>query len=148
MLENTSATGGQTPANRTLGAVLKAARTRVGKTLRAVQEETGISNGYLSQLESDAVKMPSPHHLHLLARAYEARYADFMTAAGYPLPEPEASGEATAPERERGTFPSRPVRGMVFAAGFLNSEDEERVRAFAEFLRAQEQSSQEGRRDG
>ena len=43
-----------------LGTYLKHARMTSGLTLRAVERETGISNGYLSQLESGRVRRPSP----------------------------------------------------------------------------------------
>ena len=52
-------------------------------TLRAVEEETGISNAYLSQLENGAVKRPRPHILHTLADFYVVPYEDLMSAAGY-----------------------------------------------------------------
>ena len=40
----------------TLGRVLKSAREKLNKTLRDVEESTGISNPYLSQLENDKIK--------------------------------------------------------------------------------------------
>lgn len=54
-----------------------------GKSLRAVERRTGISNAYLSQLENGSVKRPRPHVLHKLADYYGVRYEDLMTAAGY-----------------------------------------------------------------
>ena len=54
-----------------------------GKTLRAVEKETGVSNAYLSQLEHGSVKSPRPHILHTLADFYDVAYEDLMTAAGY-----------------------------------------------------------------
>ena len=54
-----------------------------GKTLRALEEETGISNAYLSQLENGLVKRPRPHVLHKIADFYGVPYEDLMTAAGY-----------------------------------------------------------------
>ena len=70
----------------TLGQSLRRARTDAGLTLRQVERVTGISNGYLSQLESDAIRAPSPHHLLRLADAYHVSYAGLMEAAGYPAP--------------------------------------------------------------
>lgn len=54
-----------------------------GKTLRAVEKETGISNAYLSQLENGSVKRPRPHVLHKLANYYDFPYETLMAAAGY-----------------------------------------------------------------
>ena len=66
----------------TLGRTLRTARLSLGKTLREIESMTGISNGYLSQLESDAIKQPSPHHLYKLASAYGLDYALLMESAG------------------------------------------------------------------
>ncbi|MYF24204.1 MAG: helix-turn-helix transcriptional regulator [Nitrospira sp. SB0678_bin_10] len=54
-----------------------------GKTLRAVEKETGVSNAYLSQLENGSVEKPRPHVLHKLADFYDVPYEDLMTKAGY-----------------------------------------------------------------
>src|SRR5205807_3069034 len=69
-----------------LGQVIKSARLASGKTLREIETLTGISNGYLSQLESDAVKQPSPNHLHSLAEVYRLDYGHLMELAGYRAP--------------------------------------------------------------
>src|SRR6266404_1447644 len=72
----------------TLGSILKEARARAGLSLRAVEKATDgkISNGYLSLLESDAVKEPSPRYLHELAQVYKMDYARLMKASGYTVP--------------------------------------------------------------
>ena len=54
-----------------------------GKTLRAVEAKTGISNAYLWQMENGKVERPRPDVLHRLAKYYGVRYEDLMTAAGY-----------------------------------------------------------------
>lgn len=74
------------PANTSLGTYLKDARVAKGLTLRAVEDQTGISNAYLSQLESGKVKQPSPVTLHDLSELYGVSYADMMVLAGYPVP--------------------------------------------------------------
>ena len=76
-----------------LGTYLKRARKTVGLTLRAVEGETGISNGYLSQLESGQVRRPSPVNLHKLSELYRLPYAEMMEAAGYPIPSTQYSNE-------------------------------------------------------
>ena len=72
----------------TLGQVLKEARSRRGLTLRDVERTIAISNGYLSLLESDSVKSPSPNHLHQLAELYQIPYSLLMELAGYVAPTP------------------------------------------------------------
>ena len=56
-------------------------------TLRAVQEAVGISNAYLSQLETAKVQSPSPVVLHKLSELYDLPYATVMELAGYPIPQ-------------------------------------------------------------
>lgn len=69
---------------QTLGEFLKAARESKSLTLRAVEHETGISNAYLSQLEGNKIKRPSPTHLHKLAALYDVPYDDLLSLTGYP----------------------------------------------------------------
>jgi transcriptional regulator with XRE-family HTH domain len=68
------------------GAVLKQAREvrelSAGDTARAA----GISAAYLSKLENDAVKRPSPLVLHALSEALTVPYADLMRLSGYKVP--------------------------------------------------------------
>jgi transcriptional regulator with XRE-family HTH domain len=46
----------------------------------------GISAAYLSKLENDAVKNPSPRVLHQLSEALGLPYADLMRRSGYRVP--------------------------------------------------------------
>jgi transcriptional regulator with XRE-family HTH domain len=70
----------------TIGVTLKQAR-RV-RALSAVEaaRAAGISAAYLSKLENDAVKRPSPHVLQQLSEALAVPYADLMRLSGYLLP--------------------------------------------------------------
>jgi HTH-type transcriptional regulator, competence development regulator len=70
-----------------LGACLKEARAKRGWTLREAEEQTGVSNAFLSQLEGGKIKQPSPNVLHKLCEKYELSYALVMEYAGYPVPE-------------------------------------------------------------
>jgi transcriptional regulator with XRE-family HTH domain len=73
----------------TLGEHLKQAREDNNLSLRAVEKRTGISNAFLSQLESGKVKQPSPLVLHKLATLYSIEYETLMDATGYPVPKPQ-----------------------------------------------------------
>jgi transcriptional regulator with XRE-family HTH domain len=77
-----------------LAELLADARKRKELTLRAVQDSIGISNAYLSQLETGKVQSPSPVVLHKLAELYELPYAVVMRAAGYPVPKESASSSS------------------------------------------------------
>jgi HTH-type transcriptional regulator, competence development regulator len=95
----------------------------MGKSLREIERIVGISNGYLSQLESDSIKQPSPNHLRRLANAYELNYSTLMELAGYGAPQ---IGEADAPS----------TGGLVFGSpNDLTEEDLQKVRAYIRDLR-------------
>ena len=82
-----------------LAALLADARKRSGLTLRSVEAKTGISNAYLSQLENDKIKEPSPLVLHKLSQLYRISYAATLQAAGYPLPGRSATPESALAAR-------------------------------------------------
>jgi HTH-type transcriptional regulator, competence development regulator len=69
-----------------LGAALRQARQV--RTLSAVDaaRAAGISAAYLSKLENDAVKKPSPPVLHQLSEALAVPYTELMRLSGYPVP--------------------------------------------------------------
>lgn len=69
-----------------LGEYLRNARQNKKMSLRAVEKETGISNPYLSQLESGKIQQPSPTVLHKLADLLGIDYSTAMRLAGYPVP--------------------------------------------------------------
>jgi transcriptional regulator with XRE-family HTH domain len=70
----------------TFGALLKQAReVRALSTVDAARAAR-ISPAYLSKLENDAVKKPSPHVLHQLSEALTVPYAELMRLNGYRLP--------------------------------------------------------------
>ena len=68
------------------GAVLRQAREV--RRLSAVEaaRAAGISAAYLSKLENDAVKKPSPHVLLQLSEALSVPYAELMRLNGYRVP--------------------------------------------------------------
>ena len=70
-----------------LGGFLKATREHRKFSLRQVENVTSISNAYLSQLESNKIKQPSPKVLYKLSELYQISYAEIMKLAGYPIPE-------------------------------------------------------------
>ena len=69
-----------------LGAVLGQARELRELSLVDVARTAGISAAYLSKLENDDVKRPSPNVLHQLSLALALPYADLMRRCGYPMP--------------------------------------------------------------
>ena len=66
-----------------LDETLRKVRALRGKSLRAVEEATGISNAYLSQLERGDAQRPAPDKLQALATFYSVPYEDLLREAGY-----------------------------------------------------------------
>jgi transcriptional regulator with XRE-family HTH domain len=66
--------------------LLAAARKAKGVSLREVERATGVSNAYISQMESGGVAEPSPRKLQVLAKYYGLPYGTLMNACGYVLP--------------------------------------------------------------
>ena len=52
--------------NKQFGQYLREKRKTNGLTLRSVEQKTGVSNAYLSQLENNKISNPSPSVLHNL----------------------------------------------------------------------------------
>jgi HTH-type transcriptional regulator, competence development regulator len=67
---------------KSLGKTLKDSRELIPFTLRQVEEATGISNAYLSQLENDKIKKPSANVLYKLASIYSIELDVLLAAAG------------------------------------------------------------------
>jgi transcriptional regulator with XRE-family HTH domain len=77
--------------------LLAAARRAKGVSLREVERATGVSNAYLSQMESGAVAEPSPRKLQVLAKYYGLSYGTLMNACGYAAPSTVPTPQADAP---------------------------------------------------
>ena len=68
------------------GAVLRQAREVRGLSAIETARRAAISSAYLSKLEKDAVKRPSPQVLHQLAEVLGVPYAELMVLVGYRVP--------------------------------------------------------------
>jgi transcriptional regulator with XRE-family HTH domain len=106
----------------TLGSFLKRARKIKALSLRDVERATTISNGYLSLIESDKVKTPSPNFLYQLGNLYDVSYSELMRLAGYAVPE---RADATQPQLAHDDW----------LAG-LTDDERAQVSTFVRFLRA------------
>ena len=105
-----------------LGPFLRAARDRRSLTLRAVERATGVSNAYLSQLESGKIRQPSPLVLHKLAELYEVPYVIMLEQAGYPVPAAEtATGSPLIVDSRLGPINRDEERALKEYLAFLRS---------------------------
>ena len=66
-----------------LGDFLMAARKRMGLSLREVEEKSGVSNAYISMIESGKRTDPHPNILKKLAEVYHIDISELMSMAGY-----------------------------------------------------------------
>lgn len=111
-----------------LSKVLSDIRALRGYSLRTVEDATGISNAYLSQLERGDAQKPSPDKLQALAKFYEVPYTDLMRAAGYLQRSQQAAGAV----RED----TSAIQSALMSAN-LTPEEETEVVKFIQFLRFQ-----------
>jgi SOS regulatory protein LexA len=65
------------------GAYLKKLRKEKGLTIRQLEEKSGVSNAYLSQLENGKRGLPSPDILKKIHEPLEVGYDELMEKAGY-----------------------------------------------------------------
>ena len=66
------------------GIYLKSLREKKGVSLKVVENATGISNAYLSQLETGARRrLPSPERLRVIADYYNVSVQELLAKAGY-----------------------------------------------------------------
>ena len=83
-----------------------------------------VSNAYLSQIENDQIKQPSPNTLNALAELYEISLEKLMIKAGYITPSSKRkSGE-------------RHGRVATFAEHNLTAEEEQELMDYLEFMRS------------
>lgn len=68
------------------GHYLKEKRKENGLTIRQLEEKSGVSNAYLSQIENGKKGIPSPEILKKLYEPLEVSYDELMEKAGYISP--------------------------------------------------------------
>ena len=112
----------------TLGQYLASIRTDRKMTLREVEEATNkrVSNAYLSQIENDKIRKPSPNILHSLAEIYVVSFENLMDKAGYLM------------SLAKRTDDDRHGRVATFAEYNLTPEEESELMEYLEFLRSRE----------
>jgi transcriptional regulator with XRE-family HTH domain len=113
------------------GIALRQAREVRGLSGVDAAREAGISAAYLSKLENDAVKRPSPHVLVRLSEALTVPYAELMRLSGYRVPG-EQPGDPNAD-------PASAVRAALLAD--LTDEERDELLEYLAWYRARRRSS-------
>jgi HTH-type transcriptional regulator, competence development regulator len=108
----------------TLGQYLASIRQARKMTLRDVEMATKkeVSNAYLSQVENDKIKKPSPNVLHALAGAYRISYEGLMEMAGYVV-------SSRGDDQRHG-------RVATFAEHNLTHDEEAKLIEYLQFIRS------------
>lgn len=115
---------------KTFGKKLLQYRNIQGLTLREVEKKTGVSNGYLNQLEHNKIQEPSPHILHSLAKLYKVPYEHLLQLAGYLNPSDQTS--------------AKKVLGVAYSLlEDLETEEEEELFKYLEFIRQRRRKKRE-----
>lgn len=114
------------PESLPLTEYLRHLRERDGLTLRQLEERVGISNAYLSQLETGKIEHPSPSTLLKLAEAFGADYIILMEKAGYINRDRDLKAKAAT---------QRSGRLAATALGSLTQAEEDELLQYLVFIR-------------
>jgi transcriptional regulator with XRE-family HTH domain len=109
-------------ADSGLARALREGRRSRKLSLRDVENLTGVSNAYLSQVEHGKIRKPSPVVLHQLSKVYEIPYEHLLETAGYPVPTAVKSTHSSSAPLQR------------FAN--ISREEEAALAEYLDFLRA------------
>lgn len=107
---------------KSLGKTLKENREQIPLTLRQVEEATGISNAYLSQLENDKIKKPSANVLYKLANMYKIELDVLLSAAGII-------------EKKKQSVQNDLTRMIAFYADKFTEAEEKEIIRYIQYLR-------------
>ena len=108
----------------TLGKLLKQYRELNKLTLRAVEEKTGISNAYLSQLENDKNAHPSANTLYKLSLSYGVDLETLLSAGG------------VIEKKDQNTPKHKILQSVAASAGTtLTDEEEKELLNYLNFIR-------------
>ena len=115
----------------TLGQYLATVRKDRDLSLRKVEKDTNkvVSNAYLSQIENDQIKRPSPNILYALADLYCVSYEELMERAGFATPKISRK----VPERHGGI--------ATFSNQNLTEQEEAELVQYLRFMRSRKMLS-------
>ena len=115
------------------GVVLRQAREVRELSMIEAARAAAISPAYLSKLENDSVRRPSPHVLHQLSQALGLPYDELMRLCGYRVP--------GASEEE----PPSSVSAALFAD--LTDDERDELLEYLAWYRARRRTRRAARKD-
>jgi transcriptional regulator with XRE-family HTH domain len=129
MVHHSTPTQPQT-ADQPLGDYLRQSRQALGLTLREVEARTNksVTNGYLSQIEKNSIKRPSPNVLFNLANVYGLEYSDLLKRAGHHVPSATREDAARPGDDSLAGIPLRAIQE-------LTEEERKELTQYIAFLR-------------
>lgn len=111
-----------------VGRQLEQTRKSLGWSLRQAEQESGVSNGYISQIERGDAE-PSPDVMRRLGQAYHIPFDVLMEAAGYIVRKAEPR--------------SSKIPAFVFsAAEKMDERDWQAAQAFFQYLLSQHEKTE------
>jgi transcriptional regulator with XRE-family HTH domain len=130
----------QAATNQPFGTYLRDLRRARRLTLREVEERSGVSNSYLSQVENGRILQPSPHVLQKLGEAYDVPYEHLMARAGYIRPAQVPPSPSPTVQETAGTYDATPEAaprpGWAFSIpDDLSADEEIELQNFLDYLR-------------
>ncbi len=121
--------------DQALGDYLRQSRQALGLTLRAVEARTNrsVTNGYLSQIEKNSIKRPSPNVLFNLGEVYGIDYSDLLKRAGHHVPSATRDAAPGSGNDLLGGIPLRAIQE-------LTEEERKELTQYIAFLRQRRQA--------
>lgn len=113
---------------KSLGSTLRQSRELATLTLREVEDVTGISNAYLSQLENDKIKKPSASVLYKLASVYKIELDTLLVAAGII--------EKSAKKKEEMPVNKEWLNRLAFYSDNLSEDQKSDILDYIKFLKS------------
>ncbi|GAB4159365.1 MAG: hypothetical protein Tsb0033_13800 [Winogradskyella sp.] len=108
-----------------IGTTLKEARKNLTLTLRQVEEMSGISNAYLSQLENGKIKSPSVNVLSKLSSIYRVPLKQLLIKANI------IESEKAKKEEDNLNFAQR----VAFSSEDLSDDERKEVLRYLEYIK-------------
>jgi transcriptional regulator with XRE-family HTH domain len=123
------------PGNKTFGALIKELREGKKLSLREMEDKSGISNAYISQVENGQIKRPSPNFLHKMSEVLDYPYELLMERAGHVVPNPRTAQNRS---RRKGSDEKQKAFAIFSTIKDLTEEEAEALLEFLNWRRSRQ----------